>query len=1077
MAKDRISVSCPKCHLGVTLEKGFFGWKTESCPKCGAKIRFDEARTQIMTCTGCGNDVVYDVELKNNCPICNRALVDNDDKHVSIECPDCKVVVELKRGLMGWKSTNCPKCGKKIKMKDNVTQIVTCPGCQRDVVYDLRRKNNCPSCNHALNDLASQEKRTSVPCPGCSLPVIYSPGMSRAICAGCGKEINPEQEAKRWIATTAGVPMDVRMTEEIGADEIIWKHPLNFFPMNARVIAKPGMTAVCVQGDQQAFAVNGQSVMLSETNLSADAYNYADSEQKYVYVDIYYVRNYVSGAFPWGGKATLVNANNQMSEFALNGNAELAEIADHAAFLRWMKFDTACKANSFRLAMDSRGMETMGEYAKQIRNAMHGCYDTALRAVRDRMNVPVEMLHAFRNDVQEEIRACANQKLLPWGVQLQNVVVDIIKLTGTTGYVDPLRARLEGSALLWRTDLMHVHVKDQSHAYVQLQMNGSCYIRIEDEVKLNRHVSAALWRDSAKKDSCAHDEIAAYTGNMLGSMFTALFQQLIDDMDPPMETLQVYAGYLKGKAEQLLNAPGDYLEERGLSASQLVVNVKVVQKSEAYLRHETLANEMDKGTTDAKLHEFQKKMEVSAAQVDIEAARKIAEMKAEDEIAGLKTEQKLDDARTDNLINQDKNDIRRESAKDELKHEQELKNIKREIELTKAKAELSYERWQEQKRLDEEKEKQAYQQARFRQGQEQAMQIDKAMHDKALQDIVRAVEASNLDWREKLDAYDRLTRSRKFQDELEQSNARARSQTDNQAYAAQQALKINADTARTMDDIEYQAKKHEEEFDQARFARDLELRRQKLAEEMERLNAEFEQSRKQREEETKRFETQQENETLRLMLEYLAKVGDQQVTQATMQAHIAEAKAAAERAYQDKCAAEARQQAEARHQEQLQREDVMSNRAFALTQDMLHLQGELEKMEKENKRAYDAGRAMVDANDKRYQDDQVASLKNQMKELSDAVKNMQSAVGTNSGSDFGGWISKLLGGLGSLTQPMVPTMQPVMMPAQPVVVAAQPAVMPSQPVQPAATNTRLCVHCGKPISVDAYKCPHCNGIG
>lgn len=1072
MAKDRISVSCLKCHLGVTLEKGFFGWKSESCPKCGSKIRFDEARTQIMTCTGCGNDVAYDIEEKNNCPICNRALVDNDDKHVSIECPDCKVVVELKRGLMGWKSTNCPKCGKKIKMKDNVTQIVTCPGCQRDVVYDLRRKNNCPSCNHALIDLASQEKRTSVPCPGCSLPVIYSPGMSRAVCASCGKEIDPEQEAKRWIATTSGVPMDVRMTEEIGPDEIIWKHPLNFFPMNARVIAKPGMTAVCVQGDQQAFAVNGQSVMLSETNLSADAYSYGDSEQKYVYVDIYYVRNYVSGAFPWGGMATLVNANNQMSKFAVNGNAELAEIADHAAFLRWMKFDTSCEGRRFRLAVDPRGVETLGEYAKQIRNAMHNCYDTALRAVRDKLNVPVEMLHAFRNEVQEEIRACANQKLLSWGVQLQNVVVDTVKLTETGVYVDPLRARLEGSALLWRTDLMHVHVKDQNHAYVQLQMNGSYYIRIEDEAKLNRHVSAAMWRDSAKKDSCAHDEIAAYTGNMLGSMFTALFQQLIDDMDPPMETLQVYAGYLKGKAEQLLNAPGDYLEERGLAASQLVVNVKIVQKSEAYLRHEAMVNEMDKGNTEAKLHEFQKKMEVSAAQVDIDAARKITNMKAEDEIAGLDTEGKLDDARTDAQIRQSKNEARLQDARDDAAHEREIKNIKREIETTRAKAELSYERWQEQKRLDEEKEKQAYQQARFRQGQEQAMQIDKAMHDKAMHDIVRAVEESDMDWREKLDAYERLTRSRNFQDELERDNARSRSQTDNQSYAAQQVLKIKADTARTMDDIEYQAKKHAEEFDQARFARDLELRRQKLAEEMEHLNAEFEQARQQREAETKRFETQQENETLRLMLEYLAKVGDQQVTQATMQARMAEAKAAADRAYQDKRAAEARQLAETRHQEQLEQDKVLSDRAFALTQDMLELQGKLEQLKLENQRAYDAGRAMVDANEKRYQDDQVANLNRQMEKLREAVNNMKPAADTKTGSDFGGWVTNLLSGLASSVLSKMVASQPVQ-PVQPVPVPVQPVVVPVQPVQPVAANTRTCLHCGQAISADAFKCPHC----
>ena len=1080
MADKQISVSCPKCGLGVTLEKGFFGWKKEECPKCRTKISFDEARTQIMTCTGCGRDVAYDLERKNNCPICNRALVDNDENHVSVQCPECHLVVELVRGMFGWKKQECPKCGKKIRMKDSVTQIVTCPGCQREVVYDLKRGNNCPSCNHALTDLASQALRTSVPCPKCQVPVVWSPGDTSAVCVSCGYAFNPAGEAGKQDGILSNDAPDIRMTEELAADELVWQHPLNCFPLNARIIARPGYTAVCVQGDQQAFAVNGQSVVLSETNLTADAYQYGEYKNKFVYVNIYYVRNAVSGSFPWGGAATLVNEHNQMHKFSMFGRGELAPIADHAAFLRWIRFDTSVKAADFASAMDSRGGETVGEYAKQIRSAMLGCYDIALRSVRDRLGLPAEMIPAHRAEVQEEILACANEKLAEWGVQLRSVAAEKIELTATEGYVDVLRARIEGSAVNWQTDLMHVHVKDEPGKYAQIRMNGSFYVRIADEAKLNQSVSAALWRKPEMAEDCARREIAEHAGNMLGSMFTALFQQLIDDMNPPLETLQTFAGYLKAKAEQLLNAQGDYLADRGLNASQLVVKVGIVAKSEAYARHEQLVNAEDKATVEAKLYEYQKKLDVANARTDSAAKREIEELKTEDELAGLKNEGRLDDARTEAIIRKAENEAKLAGARAELEHKKVLEDIARQTAQVRAKGELSFQAWQEQSRLETEKEKQAYQQARYRQGQEQAMQIDKAMHDKAMHDIVRAVEESDMSWREKLDAYERLCRSNAFQDALEQDTARSRAETDSKTYAGQQELKLNAETSRLMAELEAAAKQREEEQEQARFVRDLELRRQRLAEDMERLNAQFAQERALAAEESRRLELQQENTAMRQVLEYLVKVGDQQVTQATLQTRLAEAKAAAERDYQEKREAEEKQQAEKRRQEQLRREDVMSERAYNLTQDMMQIQGKLEEMKLENVRAYESGRAMVDAKGREYQEDQLRELTRRMETLRDTVTEMKNVLPAQN-QDNSGILDKvlatLLNGMGGLSNVFSSAVQGAVKTAATTVAQTPTAAVqtPAAPAEPAA-NLRACLYCGYLFNANEIKCPKCGKI-
>jgi len=957
------------------------------------------------------------------------------EKRVSVMCPKCRVIVELEKGLWGgWKKQKCPKCDTEIRMRDNENQVVECPSCRKEVAYHILRKNDCPSCGKPLFAPAESQPKVEIHCPFCQSNVLYSKGKRSVVCSVCHGEFDPDAESARIDAIVHNDAPDIRMTGTLAPDELVWKHPRDQFPLNARIIAEAGMVAVCMQGGEVKCVVQGRSVLLSETDLKADAYAYGDGAEKHVYANIYYVRERFRAAFVWGGEATMVGSSNECSTFGLNGRCELDRITDYGSFLRWIQCRTDVHASDFSLIRDERGVETLGAFAMDVRNAINGLCGESLRNTCDRSNLTPAALVSCKENVAEELKKLANYELRKWGVSIRNVVVDHLTQKETVIVVDPLRSRIEGS-LEWRAESIPVHLKDMPLADATLAMDGTLRLRVDNDARLKSTTNAANW---LQRGSDPRGEIAEHVGELLGSTFAAVFQQLINDINPRLELLAEYAGFFRTQASQIVNAPDGFLAEHGLSGNQLTLRVRVVSKSELYRMSEKVETTITETDLKDKMEEYQaerllerfrkeslRKVEKDRIETQMTAdladgRSKRADITAEAQIHDLQAEQRVHEAERDMHHRAQMNAMQAQAEEDELRRR------------------LSFSAWQEEERQNAAREAAAMESLRRRRAAEHGLQRDQAAHDRAMHDIMRAVEESDQTWREKLDAYARLQKNLEAQDERDNRSATSRMDADAQVYSARQALNVNTESARVMAQIEREAQLHQEDLDKARFTRDLELRRQTLAEEMTRLRAEYEQ-------ENKRTELQQENEQLRMILEYLVKNGDQQVRQATVQAQMASEKAAAER-----------QQDEKHRQEEQEREKTLADRAFTLTQDMMATQKRLAEMEKENQRAYESGRAMVDAMGRRYQEKQIDALVNQMKQLRGEVDKVAKTAAETNINDLKKWLEELM--KSSVAAPQAAAYTPG-------------SVQPSYGAQ--GTNGRTCPHCGKPMAYSALSCPNC----
>jgi len=966
------------------------------------------------------------------------------EKRITVACPQCGTYTELERGFFRWKNTECRGCGTKITFDSAGTQVVTCENCRKSVVYDAARKNDCPVCHAKLNE---QRERLAVGCPTCSLPVYYHLGDTEATCLNCGESFNPQIEDRKQESIMANDAPDVKMPGLLPENELFWKHPMEQMPLNTRVVAKSGMYAVCLQGSTPVFVVDGQSVQLSETPLRNDAYAYNGAANNMVNADIYFVRGAFSAKFRWGGASPMTDRYNETTTFAYSGYAEIDRITDPAAFLRFINFDPEVRVNDFRMQrMKDFNAEEPGRCAVTLRDRIRSVCQGALANVRDRLGLTGEQMLDHKDEIFAEIQREANYALAEWGIAVRNVSGEFNK-AGTVIRQDRLEKRLAG-ALSWKLPRpVMVHLREAAHATASLNIDGSLYVTVHDVDKLNRCKEAPGWRDESRSDSFARDEVTRYVGDALLGRFSADIQQLIDDLCPPLYMLQSHTGYLAAQALRVLNQEGGYFHSRGMSVGDLSITISVGQKSAAYESREKLITFEDELMIRERMENLTRGYESRKDDAD-----------TDDAIHRGQNAMRRGTAETDQAIHNMANQARLEEARAGFAQQKQMRDLRNAAEVDTLRRSIDYDAWRSQERLQEEREEAEYARRRRAQMHQQESETARATHERDLFAIAQQIEQSKLDWREKLDAYARLQRGVAFRDEIEQRDVTAESE----ARAVRLAMQLRAEDRQTMDNLRYEEALRDEEIAKIRFAREMEKRRQDMADETARLQAEFERERALAAEQEQRMKSREEVETLKLMLEYLTKSGAQQVTAE----HLRNARADAERTWQREHEQAERRAAEARRQEQASAEKEMAERAMQMTQQLLQMQKELE-----SKR--------IDASVQGAQAQKPVDVNILLQTLGTLCQNITApaakpAEEKNPLAGLDQWLDGMIAKMSA--------MAPAAAPAAPAGGYGTPYGGYTPAPAPAYGSSfgsqmgggRICGRCGKEFSATAYMCPHCH---
>ena len=1003
-------------------------------------------------------------------------------KMLNVSCPACHTINTMEKAFIGWKNNTCANCGAKLKaseVDDNV-QIVVCASCHKTVAWDPRRGDNCPSCG---KDIAQQQSERAIACPGCGVAVRYQEGdHTHVTCPVCRQSFDPVARRAEIEGIMTSPATDIQMpVNAMKPGEIIWHHPNHQFAVNARVITSPGMLTVLVQGATVVAVADGQSVRLSETSLKNDAWSYEGAAEKMVNVDVYYVRMRFNATFNFGGTVTLQMPYDRAATVPYFGSCSISEVTDAAAFLRWVGYNAADDVNeqNFSVTVGENGGKVINKYSKMIRDeVLRNVVPDAMRRVCAANGVQPDQLNRFSQPVMQQIEALANERLTDLGLRITIGGLCSIGDVTVEHHTDPLRDNVTGM-VDWESDPFLVHASGQTMATATLQVSGSLYVSVSDEDALNRSPEVNSWRDNA---GAAKNAIRAYVHNAVTARCTAVIQQIIEEKQIALHMLPLFNGLIMAQVGLQLNQQGEFFHRHGLLAGDLTLNVRIIERSKLFALLEQSATLPDELALQAQARDLEREYATRDYIKDKqdEVTRVKAGNQAEGEI--LVSGADLEDLKTDLEIRRMKNTARIGEAERQINQSAIMQDLANKHQIDETIRRYSFEAWRDQQALADQQMAAEMNRARAQQQHRHAAKMADAVHEADLERLAQEVGLSKLSFREKMDAYARIQRNLAFQDQLDQNVASSHADADNEAYAANLALKLNESSAKVMQTLDYEQKLHEEDLQKARFAREMEKRRQEVAEEMARLNAEFERERAMAAEAEQRRKSENEVETLKLMLEFLAKDSENQVTAARMQA----AREQAERSWQQHHADQERQQAAARRQEQQAAEQQMADRAYELVQQMNAMQHELDKMKLENERAYNQGRAMVDARGPMYQQSQMDALKAQMENLQNAVKTLgaqvaQAAPAGGIGKAFAGMVEQVRNAFtGAGAQPQTGYGSA---PQQSYGYGAAPAYGQGVPaygqstanygMQPGMQGVNTCRSCGTKYSVGLGCCPNC----
>lgn len=929
-----------------------------------------------------------------------------------VACDSCGKYHEFQKGIIGWGKQTCSGCGHKYGHSDG-DQKTICKCCSMPVYHAGTHGDECPHCGKPL----AGEPKLTVRCPGCTIPLEYRKG-EKLTCPNCKCEFDPETLIVIERAINTNEAADIRMTGTLRPDQMIYKHPLDRMAINSRVIAKSGFRAVVMQGQTMVGLVDGPSLLLSDTALKDDAADYEGGAVSSVYADVYYVRQNINQRFAWGDSVTLTDGYGITTDYRVSGEIDCEQVTDPAAFLRTFGCDPEAVLNTHFGMTGEAGQP--GKFALQVRECFRNVLQRAVETVRDTYDYSCEDILDHQPEIRAEILRLGNQAVAEYGVSLSNIRAEF--RPGEPREADTLDMRTR-SAFKWQLPReVFVHPWDAPDAELGLRLSGTFRLDILDKVRFRHCREANDWRSPSRSEAEVRADIADFVSARLQGRFLADIQQLLDTVKCPLSALEGFAGSLQIKAETQLNQADGFFESRGLRLRDITLSIEQGTKSEAYIARERIDSATRTAKTEMTLDDLQ------TAQYSHSRANERARLEVD----------------TDSAVHT----FQQEDRLDEARHAAEMERAKREEERTRLQRQLGYEAWLDKQRMIREQEEADYERARRARMAHQEEELSQSEHEERLFAVAQRIEASKLSWREKLDAYARLQRGVQFRDALDEKEAAAEAQIREERMRSELA----ADDRRVMMELQHQEELLADELYQQRFSRELELRRQRMAEEAELLKAEFERERAAAQDEEKRAQAREEIETLRLMLEYLVKNGEHQVTAEALRQAQAQAQADWEREHQ---AAEL-QAANARHQKQLEDERAMHERAMQMVQELTAM-----REEAQNRNAQQPDQPAVDLSG-------LQSAISQLNGLCASMKaNAAPAAPAPAANPMADWFNGVVAQAPKAAAQPQYQQQPQYRPAAPMNAPYVPRTAPQSSVV-------ICGNCHRPFDPSNFMCPNCN---
>ncbi len=947
-------------------------------------------------------------------------------------CPECFSPVEMdSRSRLGHREGMgyCPSCRKNWDAR-KLVEAVQCAACNRWVSAEgvTGDEMTCPNCKTHLQvsgeNTIVKEDEANLPyrCPACHSPVSYKEKgvftkekiayCDNKACANYGRTLQPHQlvrEVKccscyQWINVNefrkgrADCPhcdkalvlegsstklyvedVPVNVEQVLGDDWVIYRSPERKFGYQTAVPMMPGFNAVLVEGTTAKII----------TPDDPKPFVKRDQTQP-IFADLYYVRSQFNKTFRYGTPEPLEVQDAYGNLVQIRAASEVEHgVDDPLKLLSW----------SGHREIKSEDFESEGRI---LRSTTVNCFSRAIHSAAQQILQAGESLTAMK--LADKARGIMSEMLsAETGLSCRSL--RIVNLT-QENMADLLAARVERS-IHWSTADIQVHEQNEPALWASIRISGSATIRVTDRGKLMTTPQGVEWSRKDTADDAAEAYLRQRIGEQVYGVFQEIIQGVIDDTGVSIDYLGHFFSHMQRVAGDYLNDPESLLKSFGLRADNVTIQLKPedIRPNAALIRRGQVEKQIATTEMDEKLRKYTDGVELTRRKDD--SQKHIA-------FKRIETDERISDIGMDDEVAQAADDIAKK------KHERQLDEIKRGGEIDKARDAVEDEQRAHRQQIELETLDHAYQKwLKVRRGEtaqhdalhadergdtEHALELKRMREEEqrqqalemerlraAVADVRRGIEASDMDQKQKQEAYEYLQLLSHKRDDQDLAERKARFEADmDQAgiKGAMDAMQASLDmVSKAADD---QARR-EESARYADFARDLQLKQVMLTHEAEVLKLKMAADRQQQEAAERTAQADARLKEMELQLKHLESMESIGVNRADVQASVDKIRAICEAMAQESVARAEQVKAGAAAAES-ERESTQT-RAEALLKELMTIQKQREEMQMQFRREFDAGRAEVDKILAEHVSDvpvsdALADLKRQMDEM---VKNLNTA--------------------------------------------------------------------------------------
>lgn len=969
----------------------------------------------------------------------------------------CGNYVELRKGFFGgWQKAAC-SCGEEVKMSNSRMKTMHCDTCQIDVACDITKPCACPICKKPFQVIQAKPLTTRCPNPNCGAMVTFFSDEASVVCPVCDRSFDPQKAQKAGAALKGDSGTMIRCGDT-GSDWSIVKVERSNFPVDAMVELVPGATAFVVVGNH-VYQVDEGNRRLEEMSQLMD-YAYEADGRRMINCNVYYVRNKLDADFVWGAPLKAVDRVDVYDVIHV-GQATIA-MTNPRRYLEWMNY-RPCKIAELSGTPSEGGAKPEGRQdSDRIWNIVEPCFQRALdQTILRNPDILVSRLNNYPQVMLDVLQELANNALAEYGMAMKGArfTRDII----VTGHNVCGRVECE---LDWTTSPISVRARDRNDLYATLVLGGSGRIRVADVPRFLSSSDGQEFTDNNTTKDMVARKLSERIGRLAGNQFEMLLHSLIQQTDTALDRLGVFSGYCADALMKVLNDDQGLLGSIGLSVQHMTVEQKNFTPSPALRQSIKNVDTIATMSMEEELRKFAEKVAFDRKADAISMSLELNRKQTEADIAAMK----LNNTRV--------------TAAGDIRHSETLQGMRQRDELEKLAFDQSYAKWQREDLFAEARAEADIRRQMHAAEVARITALDMLNHERTMDEVTRAIENARLDWKQKKDDYDRMSRLTDRRDEIDQKIYETKATAEAEYFVAQKQLQMSS---AVNDELEKNAQREEDRADrirQAEFARDLTIRQLDACEEMTRFQQEMAQKQQLLEAEKAAREQTVELEKLKLTLEYMTKVSADQAAAAQYRSQKEYAAAMAEKEYARLHAQEEQQRREREEKERNERIERDAQRADDLVRKVLEAQKTLETLKLNNEHAYLVG--LEQARKNGYTPVETEKLEKLTKAVQELVNEMrakkQPAQMQPGAQSPLGQLMRMLQSEMNPAQPQAPQMPqaptlPFDFPATPPAVPQQPAA-PYMPFavgdQPGVGMKRRCPHCGKELAEYSCYCDNCH---